>query len=223
MFQLNEKLKRLDIPAKSVLRLQRSLGDVQVALPGIKAQRATAYVCAFSVEQGLRVAIAFHLRDTNSVVYYLNDGNKSRKEIADVLTEGVVFAETLGFILSDLDIQKIDPEEREVLWASLPLKNPPEPIDPEKVKAEKAAAEEKKADKKAEKSSVTKKTANDKATVTADKTSPALAVDDDIDLGLPRSPALVSMRRKKAPPTADELEDMRNKLRERLGRFLSSM
>ncbi len=219
MFQLNEKLKRLDIPAKSVLRLQRSLGDVQVALPGIKAQRATAYVCAFSVEQGLRVAIAFHLRDTNSVVYYLNDGNKTRKEIADVLTEGVVFAETLGFILADLDIHQADPAEREAIWDSLPLKNPPKPIDPEKVKAEKAAEAENQAEEKA----VKQKTAKVKAVVKSDDTSLSPDAADDIDLGLPRSPSLVSMRRKKTPPTADELEDMRNRLRERLGRFLSSM
>ena len=219
MFQFNEKLKRLDIPAKSVMRLQRSLGDVQVALPGIKAQRATAYVCAFSVEQGLRVAIAFHLRDTNSVVYYLNDGNKTRKEIADVLTEGVVFTETLGFILSDLDIHQADPEERDAIWESLPLKNPPKLIDPKKSKVENAVVEEKKT----EINTVTQKTFKVEAAVDAAKTSPQPDTAVDIDLGFPRAPSLVSMRRKKAPPTADELEEMRNRLRERLGRFLSSM
>lgn len=219
MFQFNEKLKRLDIPAKNVLRLQRSLGDVQVALPGIKAQRATAYVCAFSVEQGLRVAIAFHLRETNSVVFYLNDGNKTRKEIVDVMQQGVLFAETLGFMLSDLDLQKAEVEDREAIWESLPLKNPPKPIDPKKVEAEKAAAEAK-----------TKEIAGDPqhvvkvdSVVNVDEVSAPVGEIEDIDLGLPRSALLAAKRKKKAPPTAEELEEMRHRLRESLGRFLSSM
>lgn len=219
MFQYNEKLKRLDIPAKNILRLQRSLGDVQVALPGIKAQRATAYVCAFSVEQGLRVAIAFHLRETNSVVFYLNDGNKTRKEIADVMHQGVLFAETLGFMLSDLDIQKADDADREAIWESLPLKNPPKPIDPKKVEVEKAAAEAK----------VKENAGQSQASVKVDEVVDVAGASaptgdiEDIDLGLPRSALLAAKRKKKAPPTAEELEEMRHRLRESLGRFLSSM
>ena len=219
MFQFNEKLKRLDIPAKNVLRLQRSLGDVQIALPGIKAQRAAAYVCAFSVEQGLRVAIAFHLRETNSVVFYLNDGNKTREEIAAVLNEGVLFTETLGFILTDLEIQKTSPEDKESIWDSLPLKNPPKPVDSKKVEAEKVAADAKKPAVVGE----APKAVRIDAVVNVDETMPPTATADDIDLGLPRPSLLASMRRKKAPPTAEELEEMRNRLRENLGRFLSSM
>ena len=219
MFQFNEKLKRLDIPAKNVLRLQRSLADVQIALPGIKAQKAAAYVCAFSVEQGLRVTIAFHLRETNAVVYYLNEGNKTREEIAAVLNEGVLFAETLGFILTDLDIQKADPEDREAMWESLPLKNPPKPVDSNKVKAEVQPAE----DKKPEASGNVQKAVKVEAVVNIDEAAPPMSDNDEIDLGLPRAASLASMRRKKAPPSAEELEEMRNRLRENLGRFLSSM
>ena len=220
MFQFNKKLKRLDIPAKDVLRMHRSLSDVQVALPGLTAQRATAYVCAFSTEHGLRVAIAFHLRDTNSVVYYLNGGgNLTRKEIGTVLQEGVVFAETLGFMLSDLDIHQMETKKRNDLWDSLPLKSQPKPIAPET-----PAVETKPVDKQSVISakSTTKALKVDEAAevVTAHQSSQD---DDDIDLGLPRASALSSMRRKKAPPTAEELEEKRRRLRDNLGRFLSSM
>jgi hypothetical protein len=219
MFQFNKKLKRLDIPAKDVLRLQRSLSDVQIALPGITAQLAKAYVCAFSTEHGLRVAIAFHLCDTNKVVYYLNDdGNISNKEIVNLLHEGVLFAETLGFILSDLGIHKLESKERDELWDSLPLKKQPKAIVP-------ATTVEKKSVKK--QTSIAIKTAikvNEVVKVIeVDTDQNSLESDDDIDLGLPRASALISMRRKKVPPTAEELEEKRNKLRESLGRFLSSL
>ena len=220
MFQFNEKLKRLDIPAKSVLRLQRSLGDVQVALPGITAQRATAYVCAFSVEKGLRVAIAFHLRDTNSVVFYLNDdGNLTRKALGAVLQEGVYFTETLGFMLSDLDIHQADPEEQNALWESLPLKHPPKPVDQNKEEPKKSVSEKTE--------TATKPPAQNaekvEEIVVDNKTKNTNITEEDIDLGLPRAGSLASRRRKKEPPTVEELEEKRNRLRESLGRFLSSM
>jgi hypothetical protein len=219
MFQFNKKLKRLDIPAKDVLRLQRSLSDVQIALPGITAQLAKAYVCAFSTEHGLRVAIAFHLRDTNNVVYYLNDdGNISRKEIVNLLHEGVLFAETLGFILSDLGIHELEPKDRDELWDSLPLKKQPKAIVP-------VTTVEKKSVKK--QTSIAIKTAikgNEVVKVIeVDTDQNSSESEDDIDLGLLRASALISMRRKKVPPTAEELEEKRNKLRESLGRFLSSL
>jgi hypothetical protein len=219
MFQFNKKLKRLDIPAKDVLRLQRSLSDVQIALPGITAQLAKAYVCAFSTEHGLRVAIAFHLRDTNNVVYYLNDdGNISRKEIVNLLHEGVLFAETLGFILSDLGIHELEPKDRDELWDSLPLKKQPKAIVP-------VTTVEKKSVKKQTSSAIKTAIKGNEVVkvIEVDTDQNSSESEDDIDLGLLRASALISMRRKKVPPTAEELEEKRNKLRESLGRFLSSL
>jgi hypothetical protein len=220
MFQFNKKLKRLDIPAKNVLRLQRSLGDVQIALPGITAQRATAYVCAFSTEHGLRVAIAFHLRDTNDVVYYLNgEGNIPRKDIGAVLQEGARFAETLGFILTDLDIHLVNPEAQKSLWESLPLKNKPEKVVPGKPITEEKSLKEQKPTEGVVSSQTLKVSEVAVVDMEQQKNSPVA----DIDLGLPRASALASVRRKKTPPTAEELEANRKRLRASLGRFLSSM
>ena len=44
----------------------------------------------------------------------------------------------------------------------------------------------------------------------------------ELDLGLPRR-QLIAGGKKKKPPTPEELEEKRNRLRENLGRFLSSM
>ncbi len=220
MFQFNPKLKRLDIPAKNVLRLQHSLGDIQIALPGITAQHAKVYVCAFDTEHGLRVTVAFHLRDVNNVVFYLNDNrNISRKDLGAVMNEGLRFAETLGFILVDLDIHRMEPAKRHTLWESLPLKNLPKSVAPEKLSTEKnpAKAQARTENQPALKSGVAEKGVADKS---QQHQTPSV---EEIDLGLPRATALATLRRKKNPPTAEELEAKRKSLRENLGRFLSSM
>jgi len=220
MFQFNPKLKRLDIPAKNILRLQHSLGDVQIALPGITAQHAKAYVCAFDTEHGLRVTVAFHLRDVNNVVFYLNDNsNISRKDLGAVMHEGLWFAETLGFILVDLDIHRMEPAKRHALWESLPLKNLPKPVVPEKLINEKKPAN---AQTGTENQSTLKSGFTEKGVADKSQQHQTQSV-EEIDLGLPRAIGLAAMRRKKNPPTAEELEAKRKSLRENLGRFLSSM
>lgn len=124
MFIRKKDLERLDIPSQRVLRLQRSLSDVQVALPGFPAQPATAYLCAFGVERGVRVVVALHLQTSRRVVFYVDDaGAASKKNPASLFDEGMQFAESMGFMLGELDFQQITPEARAALWNSLPLKN----------------------------------------------------------------------------------------------------
>ena len=137
MFELNGKLSRLDISSSKVLRLQRSLGDVQIALPGQHSQMATAYVCAFSAGKGARVAIGLHLKDDFKVIYYLNaDGEISSANAGSVLNQAIDFCETLGFMMTDVDIHKLGSEEKNSFWESMPLKNPPvKPAPPAEPKA----------------------------------------------------------------------------------------
>lgn len=205
MFELTEKLKRLDIQAKNVLRLQRSMGDVQIAIPGQKSQRAAAYVCAFSAGKGARVVVALHLFDDYKLIFYLNSGGEiSNSNASQVLHQGVDFAESLGFMMNDLDIHKMEGERKAEFWESLPLKNPPKPPEqPKKKVARKAAAEI---------------TDDDVIEETEDLSSEESV---ELDLGLPRSKLARIVKKK--PPTPAELEKKRNRIRENLGRFLSSL
>ena len=202
MFELTEKLKRLDISASKVIRLHRSLGDLQLALPGQQSQMATAYICAFSAGKGARVAIGLFMRNDLKVIYYLNgDGEVSSGNASAVLNEAIHFCESLGFMMSDEEIHKMDAETKDSLWEATPLKNPPakpQPPAPQPAVKQPAAAEV--ADKVAE---------------------PKDAESDDLDLGLPRRKLAGSLKR--TPPTPAELEKKRDRLRENLGRFLSSL
>ncbi|PLY02677.1 MAG: hypothetical protein C0623_03350 [Desulfuromonas sp.] len=204
-FELTEKLKRLDISAPNVLRLQRSLADLQIAIPGQKAQKATAYVCAFNTGKGVRVVVALHLKDEYKLIYYLNtEGEIHRDKASHVLNEGVNFSETLGFMMVDLDFHKMEGAEKVSFWESLPLKNPPKP-----------PAEPKPAP-----------PVNAKSVITDDdviEEAEALSSEESIelDLGLPRSK--LAGRIKKERPSPAEIEKKRARLRENLGRFLSSL
>ena len=124
MFRLHKEMSRLDIPAQRVLRLERSLSDVQVAIPGLPAQEATAYLCGFSSGQGLRVAVALQLHSSCRLTFYLNDeGEAPTREGTRIYNQALGFAESMGFMLGDLDIHLKSPEERIRLWKSLPLQS----------------------------------------------------------------------------------------------------
>lgn len=206
MFELNEKLNRLDISAPKVLRLHRSLGDVQIALPGQHSQMATAYICAFSAGKGARVAIGLHLKDDFKVIYYLNaDGEVSSANAGPVLNQAINFCETLGFMMNDTDIHKLDTDGKTSLWESIPLKTPPvKPKPPAKPKAATRTAAN---------------SVNDEDVETAEELSAAESV--ELDLGLPRRKLATSLKKQRPSPV--ELEKKRGRLRENLGRFLSSL
>lgn len=270
MFKLSPKLKRLDVSAQSVLRLQRSLGDVQTAFPGWQSQRATAYVCAFSTEKGARVAVAFFMKESCELVFYLNDeGDVPRSDLGKVFSEGVYFAESLGFMLGDVNLTAKDAAEKEEFWRSHPLSHlpvktavqPPEPesapgaepppvpakeslppaskpeikpvkdvvtkakLPPQKTAATKGQDKPKPPAKESAPVSVSEKQpAKDKTPQTpqpAPKKAESAAV--DLDLGLSGRTPLVALRRRKEPPSAEELEEKRQRLLENLGRFFGSM
>jgi len=124
MFQWHKEIDRLDIPAAKVFHLERSLSSVQVALPGLPSQEATAYLCVFSPGKGLRVALVLHLLTSRRLAFYLHDEEAVPQQEAPRLIEaGIDFAESLGFMLSDVDYRKLGTQQRAALWSSLPLKN----------------------------------------------------------------------------------------------------
>jgi hypothetical protein len=124
MFVRQKELERLEIPSQRVLRLQRSLSDVQLTLPGFPPQPATAYLCAFGRGTGVGVAVALHLHASRRVVFYLDDaGAASQDRASAVFNEGLQFAESMGFMLGDLDFQELSSEGRASLWGSVPLRS----------------------------------------------------------------------------------------------------
>jgi len=123
MFVLHKEIQRLEVPAERVLLLQRSLSNIQIAIPGTASQETTAYLCVFAAGKGYRIVAILHLLASRRLLFYLNgEGEVQQREANRILKEGIHFVESMGFILSDLDFQRLSPAERTAMWQSLPLK-----------------------------------------------------------------------------------------------------
>ncbi|ALC15979.1 hypothetical protein DSOUD_1198 [Desulfuromonas soudanensis] len=123
MFVLHKEIQRLEVPAERVLLLQRSLTNIQVAIPGTTSQETTAYLCVFAAGKGYRIVAVLHQLSSRRLLFYLNnEGEVQQREANRILKEGIHFVESMGFILSDLDFQRLSPRERTAVWQSLPLK-----------------------------------------------------------------------------------------------------
>lgn len=132
MFFLEKELERLDLSDDRVLCLHRSLGDATVALPGFSAQRTTAYLCVYKGGKGVRIAVVLHLKTSGRLAFYLNEEGEVGKRLAQkILDAAIYFAESMGFMLNDMEIERLPAEERAALWKALPLQSgAPAPVEP---------------------------------------------------------------------------------------------
>lgn len=122
MYRLDRDSEQLDISGRQVQHLCRSVEDVQVAMAGLPSQEATAYVFSYSCDCGFGAAVILHLKVSRKLALFFPESrNVHKDEIGAVLDEGLHFAESMGFILADLDIHLLDEAEKEIFWGKLPL------------------------------------------------------------------------------------------------------
>lgn len=123
MFTWDESINRIDVSANEVVHLFRSMRDVQLALPGIPAQQASAYLCQYKQPEGIATVAAFHLNKSRVLAFYFSDPRVVPEQKMDnMLNQGLNFVESMGFLLTDQDIHLMDVSDQQMLWESLPLK-----------------------------------------------------------------------------------------------------
>lgn len=122
MFQWEKSIKSMDVPVGEVVHLYRSMRDVQLALPGLQAQEATAYLCQHKTPQGIGTVAAFHFHKSKLLAFYVDSPMVVAADKADsVLDQALMFVESMGFLIADLDIHLLSEADRDLLWSSLPL------------------------------------------------------------------------------------------------------
>ncbi|KIH76963.1 hypothetical protein GFER_07735 [Geoalkalibacter ferrihydriticus DSM 17813] len=122
MFALDEDRDQLPIASTHVVRLLRSINPVPVALSGFPGQRAGAFLCVFRAGRSLRVSVVLELFDSARLVFYNNEqGTLGPQEVDAVIDEGLYFVESMGFLMTDLEVQTLSREQREQMWRALPL------------------------------------------------------------------------------------------------------
>jgi hypothetical protein len=122
MFQWDRSICKLDVSAGEVIRLFRSVSDVQLALPGLPAQAATAYLCQHAAGGRALTSVALYLHSSQRLAFYRDTLGGVTFEQAPVLLEKALdYLAAMGFLMTDLDLQILNGHDRERLWAALPL------------------------------------------------------------------------------------------------------
>ncbi len=123
MFKWDKLTKAINLPASQVVALFRSMREVQLALPGVAAQQASAYICQYQTEAGVGTVAVFHLHKSRMLAFYVSDPQfVPEKDIDNLLDQGLNLVESMGFLMADQDLHLLDEADQEMLWASLPLK-----------------------------------------------------------------------------------------------------
>jgi len=245
MFKWDKLTKAINLPASQVVALFRSMREVQLALPGVAAQQASAYICQYQTEAGVGTVAVFHLHKSRMLAFYVSDPQfVPEKDIDNLLDQGLNLVESMGFLMADQDLHLLDEADQEMLWASLPLKTGlpqagevvPEPAIPPQQAASPPAVEA---------TTVPPAPEVKRPTAVPDSKEPAVAktpgepvsapppvarenvdtenVDDllaAVDAMRAKRPGL---RARKAPPSPAEMNSRRLKLRETVGRILASL
>lgn len=221
MFQWDKSLKSLDVPAEQLTQLFRSMRDVQLALPGIPAQEASAYLCQYQGEDKVGTLVALHLHKNAELAIYVDNPREVFVDQAErALDQALMFVESIGFLMNDLDIQLLSASDRTLLWDSLPVRKGCAPVQKPSGKAPvpTAPAAPKRAPIKSQ----------DPFGMLADLEAPpgvesAASVDDLLAVveALRAGRPGVGPRRK--VPTAAELQRRRQELYASVGRILASL
>lgn len=250
MFKWDESIDRIDVKAGDVVQLFRSMRDVQLALPGLSAQQAVAYLCQYKQPEGIATVAVFHLHKSGVMAFYCSDPRVvPEKKMAAMLDEGLNFVESMGFLLTDQDIHLLNKAERQALWESLPLHTGPgrekESPAPAQAKSSAVATAEKSVAAAAaagpaaakEKVAAATEAGSKPATKPAAKAEPTpevapQAAEEDktpesVDDLLAAVEALRAnrpgLRARKIAPTAEEMKSRKEQLRVTVGRILATL
>jgi hypothetical protein len=249
MFQWDKSIKILDVPVGKVVHLFRSMRDVQLALPGLPAQEASAYLCQYQTAQGAGTAAVFHLHKSCQLAFYVNTPREVALAKAEaMLDQALTFVESMGFLLTDLDIHLLTDADREMLWASLPLQkgvvaaekslpSKPRPVEPTPPQPKTAALPATPEPLQVTPAIVTvpnvplAEAAPTAAASERPPEGPSAEADKseatDVDELLAAVEGLRTrrpgVRTRKRPPSPEELKRRRQELRENLGRVLASL
>jgi hypothetical protein len=140
MFVSAKEMEKLDIPVDRIVWLLSAMNEVQVALPGLPGQRSAAHFCVYSVSKGCEAVVGLVLFEAGKLAFYRYNKVFPAARMEEVIQQGILFVESMGFMLNDLDFGNLSAEERERIWGSCPLSKGstaiPRPADPPAVTQE---------------------------------------------------------------------------------------
>ena len=241
MFKWDKSIHAINVPVCKVVHLFRSMRELQLALPGVSSQQASAFICQYQVEGGVGTAAVFHLHKSEVLAFYFCDPRVVPEEKAEkVLDQSLNFVESMGFLMTDQDIHLLDLTDQESLWASLPIQTGlsvenESPLataakrNAEKPEADLQAVQQENQETTASVASV--RGVKEEPVVKPEKADPKVepipAASENVDDLLAAIEAMRAngpgLRASKPAPSAEEIAHRRLQLRETVGRILASL
>lgn len=245
MFKWDKSSQAINLPASQVVTLFRSMRELQLALPGVPAQQASAYLCQYRTEAGVATVAVFHLHKSRMLAFYVSDPQfVADKDIDSLLDQGLNLVESMGFLMADQDLHLLDEADQEMLWSSLPLKAglpqlekaAAKPVVPQQQSVSPPDAETGTLTPAPEKNHPAAVPASKEPAVDSMPDKPVSAAPPDasepdsaenVDDLLAAVDAMRAkrsgLRARKAPPSPEEMHRRRLALRETVGRILASL
>ena len=154
MFTIDNKLQDLQVKQRSIYKILYSMNSHPVATPEMSVEEARCYILFFSEGTNLSAFIGLYLPGNDRKFFYAYNSNPFPFEAAeDVENEARQFAEDMGFLLDEINVSGMAPEDRNH-WIEdqyifgykqpeLQEEEEPEPIDdvPEEVEEPEAKQE----------------------------------------------------------------------------------
>lgn len=123
MFAPEPRIKSVPVVREQVVSIIASLNKPHIAVPGKPAQEVQGYIVGVANAAGtITVFVYLHLTETRDSVVYL-DTERLRvtpAQYAEVEAEAIGFAESMGFMLENMNYQSLTPEQQTQLVTSLP-------------------------------------------------------------------------------------------------------
>lgn len=118
----------LRIDASSISVVYQSVNSASVLLPGRPSAVARAYVIGHKLEsRRYAVLVALHLIDEKRHLFFTQSPEGlDPEEARSAATEGIAFAESMGFFLENASWKSLDPVEQRELMAGMKVFQPPE-------------------------------------------------------------------------------------------------
>ncbi len=113
MFTADSNITDLNIKERSIHKMLFSMNIHEIATPELTVEDARCYILFFKEMNALAAYIALYFPRSDRRFYYSHDANPFREEtLAEVEDEARGFAESMGFVLDEVNIAVMSSEEK---------------------------------------------------------------------------------------------------------------
>jgi hypothetical protein len=122
VFTIDSRLKGLPVTREQVVSLYQSINSPNLAVPGMQAGPAQAFILGVRGSAGFVVFVYLYLAESAACAVYVPERrNLSPDEYKAQEQEALAFVESMGFMVDNLNFRAQPKEQQERMLKTLPL------------------------------------------------------------------------------------------------------